>query len=82
MSPTKTQNQNFIPTLSNIYSAMGEEGLVQTFRRQKNLLDTLDTQSINELKSEFFNKLNIPNNTTKEQFIEIVKQETNKIFSK
>jgi hypothetical protein len=56
------------------------EELVEMFRTQKNLLGTVDTQSLSQLKSEFYNRLNIPNNTTKEQFIEIVKQETNKIF--
>jgi hypothetical protein len=69
--------------LADIYfpnSNVGAQGLVDMFRRQKNLLDSLDSQSLSALKSDYYNRLNIPNNTTKEQFIEIVKQETNKIF--
>jgi predicted Zn-dependent peptidase len=72
-------SEDIMDKLSSYYES---EDLVNSFRRQDRLINSLQTFSEIELKQMFYEGLSVPQDKTKQEFIELVKEKTQPYFNK
>jgi hypothetical protein len=72
-------SEDIMDKLSSYYES---EDLVNSFRRQDRLINSLQTFSEIELKQMFYEGLSVPQYKTKQEFIELVKEKTQPYFNK
>ena len=58
------------------------EDLVNGFRKQSRLLENLNSFSEQELKQLFYEGMGVPEDKTKQEFIELVKEKTEPYFNR
>ena len=58
------------------------EDLVSGFRKQSRLLENLNSFSEQELKQLFYEGMGVPEDKTKQEFIELVKEKTEPYFNR
>ena len=72
-------SEDIMDKLSSYYES---EDLVSSFRRQDRLINSLQSFSETELKQMFYEGLSVPQDKTKQEFIELVKEKTQPYFNK
>jgi hypothetical protein len=72
-------SEDIMDKLSSYYES---EDLVNSFRRQDRLINSLQAFSEIELKQIFYEGLSVPQDKTKQEFIELVKEKTQPYFNK
>jgi hypothetical protein len=78
VTPSHVTPSQIIPLLENTFDA--KQGLKDKFRKQSFLLSSLNSYSQQELKTLFYDRLNIPENYPKADFIKLVSDNTQSIF--
>ena len=74
----QVDESQLIPLLENTFEA--KEGLKDKFRKQNFLISSISGYSNQELKQLFYDKLNLPANYTKAEFIKLITDNTKNIF--
>ena len=72
-------SEDIMDKLSTYYE---NEDIVAAFRKQDRLMNSLQSFSEVELKENFYEGLNVPQDKTKQEFIELVKEKTQPYFNK
>lgn len=72
-------SEDVIDVLNEYYES---EDVIKDFRRQDRLISNLQSFTEEELKENFYEPLKIPEDKTKQEFIELVKEKTQSYFNK